>query len=127
MTALQNPKLQRSRESSSSSSGLPPPSPFLTSLATGSSKVGQVVRKSVKKSLEAEHLKKFTAVSRQIESQRVELENLRKELVEERERMVRDIKESHRLELQELERKYKSHSAETVAVTRRYLPKTPDS
>ena len=103
----------------------------------------QVVRETVKKSLEAEHLKKFTAVSRQIESlQRAELENLRKQLVEERERVVRDIKESmvderervvrdikesHRLELQELERKYKGDSAETVAANHRCLPKTKAS
>ena len=67
----------------------------------------EVVRNEVKKALEAEHLKKFTAVSKQIESlQRAEVENLRVQMTEERERIVRDIKESHRLELQELERKY---------------------
>ena len=54
----------------------------------------QVVRETVKKSLEAEHLKKFTAVSRQIESlQRAELENLRKQLVEEREQLLDCLKE----------------------------------
>ena len=67
----------------------------------------QTVKEGVKKALEAEHLKKFTAVSKQIESlQRAEVENLRVQMTEERERIVRDIKESHRLELQELERKY---------------------
>ena len=67
----------------------------------------QTVKDGVRKSLEAEHLKKFTAVSKQIESlQRAEVENLRVQMTEERERIVRDIKESHRLELQELERKY---------------------
>ena len=67
----------------------------------------QTVKDGVKKALEAEHLKKFTAVSKQIESlQRAEVENLRVQMTEERERVVRDIKESHRLELQELERKY---------------------
>ena len=65
------------------------------------------VKDGVKKVLEAEHLKKFTAVSKQIETlQRAEVDNLRVQMMEERERIVRDIKESHRLELQELERKY---------------------
>ena len=78
-----------------------------TTLRDDHKKELEVVRNEVKKALEAEHLKKFTAVSKQIETlQRAEVENLRVQMTEERERIVRDIKESHRLELQELERKY---------------------
>ena len=78
-----------------------------TTLRDDHKKELEVVRNEVKKALEAEHLKKFTAVSKQIESlQRAEVENLKVQMTEERERIVRDIKESHRLELQELERKY---------------------
>ena len=78
-----------------------------TTLRDDHKKELEVVRNEVKKALEAEHLKKFTAVSKQIETlQRAEVENLKVQMTEERERIVRDIKESHRLELQELERKY---------------------
>jgi len=84
-------------------------------------------KEKVKKELEAEHLRKFSLVSNQIQSlQKSELDNLKSAMNDEHSRNIRDmnerfsqeinslegalkdIQESHKLEVKELEKKYKA-------------------